>query len=107
MVIRKVRPKIKPSWRLHPGMSILCDTIDECWDHDTEARLSASCVMERVRDFRGRTPVAQILPRLLNNTDSGLGSSASTGGDTDNSSSMDDGSGNQATEMTPLYILNN
>ena len=26
----------------------MCDTIEECWDHDAEARLSASCVMERV-----------------------------------------------------------
>jgi hypothetical protein len=25
----------------------MCDTIEECWDHDAEARLSASCVMER------------------------------------------------------------
>lgn len=27
---------------------MLCDTMEECWDHDAEARLSASCVMERV-----------------------------------------------------------
>jgi len=26
----------------------LCDTMEECWDHDAEARLSASCVVERV-----------------------------------------------------------
>lgn len=26
----------------------MCDTVEECWDHDAEARLSASCVMERV-----------------------------------------------------------
>lgn len=25
----------------------MCDTMEECWDHDAEARLSASCVMER------------------------------------------------------------
>jgi hypothetical protein len=28
-------------------MAAMCDTIEECWDHDAEARLSASCVMER------------------------------------------------------------
>lgn len=29
-------------------MQALCDTMEECWDHDAEARLSASCVMERI-----------------------------------------------------------
>lgn len=48
VVQRKVRPKIADRWRLHPGISALCDTMEECWDHDAEARLSASCVMERV-----------------------------------------------------------
>lgn len=48
VVQRKVRPKIGDRWRLHPGISALCDTMEECWDHDAEARLSASCVMERV-----------------------------------------------------------
>lgn len=31
--------------------------MEECWDHDAEARLSASCVMERIawqcRQFNG------------------------------------------------------
>lgn len=30
------------------GLAAMCDTMEECWDHDAEARLSASCVMERV-----------------------------------------------------------
>lgn len=30
------------------GLIALCDTMEECWDHDAEARLSASCVMERI-----------------------------------------------------------
>lgn len=29
-------------------MSSLCDTVEECWDQDAEARLSASCVQERI-----------------------------------------------------------
>lgn len=33
-------------------MSVLCDTMEECWDHDAEARLSASCVLERVEAQR-------------------------------------------------------
>lgn len=30
------------------GISVLCDTIEECWDQDAEARLSASCIQERL-----------------------------------------------------------
>lgn len=26
----------------------MCETIEECWDHDAEARLSAGCVEERI-----------------------------------------------------------
>ncbi|XP_035216872.1 activin receptor type-2A-like [Stegodyphus dumicola] len=45
---KKMRPKFKEFWRKHPGISSLCDTIEECWDQDAEARLSASCVQERL-----------------------------------------------------------
>ncbi|CAG9859553.1 unnamed protein product [Phyllotreta striolata] len=48
VVQQKVRPLIQEHWRHHPGLAVLCDTIEECWDHDAEARLSASCVMERI-----------------------------------------------------------
>lgn len=48
VVQRKVRPTIQENWRNHPGLAGICDTMEECWDHDAEARLSASCVMERV-----------------------------------------------------------
>ncbi|XP_044261805.1 activin receptor type-2A isoform X2 [Tribolium madens] len=48
VVQRKVRPVIQEHWKQHPGLAAMCDTIEECWDHDAEARLSASCVMERV-----------------------------------------------------------
>lgn len=30
----------------------MCDTMEECWDHDAEARLSSSCVMERISQKR-------------------------------------------------------
>lgn len=26
----------------------MCETVEECWDHDAEARLSAGCVEERI-----------------------------------------------------------
>ncbi|XP_012533015.1 activin receptor type-2A [Monomorium pharaonis] len=48
VVIKKERPLILETWRKHPGLSSICDTMEECWDHDAEARLSASCVVERV-----------------------------------------------------------
>ncbi|XP_030748861.1 activin receptor type-2A [Sitophilus oryzae] len=48
VVQNKVRPRIQEHWRNHPGLEAICDTMEECWDHDTEARLSASCVMERI-----------------------------------------------------------
>ncbi|KAK6644413.1 hypothetical protein RUM43_000680 [Polyplax serrata] len=48
VVNKKQRPILRQTWRQHPGLSALCDTMEECWDHDAEARLSASCVMERV-----------------------------------------------------------
>ncbi|KAM4608719.1 LOW QUALITY PROTEIN: TGF-beta receptor type-2 [Polymixia lowei] len=41
------RPDIPSAWTQHQGMSVLCATIAECWDHDPEARLTAHCVVER------------------------------------------------------------
>lgn len=48
VVHKKLRPVIKNSWRQCPEFAVLCDTIEDCWDHDAEARLSASCVVERI-----------------------------------------------------------
>jgi len=54
---QKKRPQFKDTWRKHSGMNALCDTVEDCWDHDAEARLSASCVGERItaliRNFAG------------------------------------------------------
>lgn len=30
------------------GMRVFCSTLVECWDQDPEARLTASCVVERL-----------------------------------------------------------
>ncbi|CAG9136558.1 unnamed protein product [Plutella xylostella] len=57
VVIRKLRPHIPQNWREHPGLAVLADTMEECWDHDAEARLSASCVLERVVCQRAAPPV--------------------------------------------------
>ncbi|XP_036234301.1 activin receptor type-2B isoform X1 [Bactrocera oleae] len=47
VVTKKLRPRLLNTWRTHVGLNIFCDTMEECWDHDAEARLSSSCVMER------------------------------------------------------------
>ncbi|KAL7976445.1 hypothetical protein Chor_008394 [Crotalus horridus] len=52
VVHKKMRPVFKDHWLKHPGIAQLCVTIEECWDHDAEARLSAGCVEERVAQIR-------------------------------------------------------
>ncbi|XP_045485152.1 activin receptor type-2A [Pieris rapae] len=62
VVQRKMRPQIPPQWRDHPGLAVLCDTMEECWDHDAEARLSASCVLERIVAQRPTTNQPSLTP---------------------------------------------
>ncbi|KAB5565267.1 hypothetical protein PHYPO_G00239200 [Pangasianodon hypophthalmus] len=51
-VIRdRERPEILPSWTTHPGMKMVCEMIEECWDQDPEARLTAACVSKRFNMF--------------------------------------------------------
>uniref|UniRef100_A0A3Q4BJ02 Serine/threonine-protein kinase receptor n=1 Tax=Mola mola TaxID=94237 RepID=A0A3Q4BJ02_MOLML len=45
------RPEIPNSWINHTGIQVVCASIDECWDHDPEARLTAQCVAERFYDM--------------------------------------------------------
>ncbi|XP_041104220.1 TGF-beta receptor type-2-like isoform X1 [Polyodon spathula] len=45
------RPEIPNSWLNHQGLQLVCAIIDECWDHDPEARLTAQCVAERFNDM--------------------------------------------------------
>ncbi|KAG7270959.1 hypothetical protein CRUP_017063 [Coryphaenoides rupestris] len=42
------RPEICNSWLSHQGIAAICGTIEECWDHDPEARLTAHCMAERL-----------------------------------------------------------
>ncbi len=112
---KKLRPRFKESWRLHPGLSQFCDTISECWDHDAEARLSASCVVERVRGMQHSTFAnnLNVVDRnnAINNIDSGNGSSVD---ETENNSSVEGDvcvanrpdvvlATSQENEMTPLF----
>ncbi|XP_060778258.1 TGF-beta receptor type-2 isoform X2 [Neoarius graeffei] len=45
------RPEISSNWTKHPGVALVCATINECWDQDPEARLTAQCVAERFREM--------------------------------------------------------
>ena len=49
VVNQRIRPLFNDKWKRHCGMAQLKRTIDECWDQDAEARISASCVMERMQ----------------------------------------------------------
>lgn len=40
------------------GLAMLCETIEECWDHEAEARLSAGCVEERVVQMQRQTSIS-------------------------------------------------
>lgn len=61
VVQRKVRPSIQEHWKHHAGLQGICDTMEECWDHDAEARLSASCVMERVMQLSRFQPSSLVM----------------------------------------------
>ncbi|KAG1944421.1 activin receptor type-2B [Pimephales promelas] len=52
VVHKKMRPVFKDCWLKHPGLAQMCESIEECWDHDAEARLSAGCVEERLSQIR-------------------------------------------------------
>ncbi|KAL2096748.1 hypothetical protein ACEWY4_005955 [Coilia grayii] len=57
VVHKKMRPLFRDCWLKHQGLAQLCETVEECWDHDAEARLSAGCVEERIAQI-ARTPAS-------------------------------------------------
>ncbi|XP_053119702.1 activin receptor type-2A isoform X2 [Hemicordylus capensis] len=57
VVHKKRRPVLRECWQKHAGMAMLCETIEECWDHDAEARLSAGCVEERIIQMQRLTNI--------------------------------------------------
>jgi len=48
VVTKKMRPIIKQNWREHPQGAIICSTIEEMWDTDPEARVSAGLAYVRL-----------------------------------------------------------
>jgi len=48
----KIRPKFPDVWKdTNPALRSLKETLEDCWDHDAEARLTSFCVEERVADM--------------------------------------------------------
>ncbi|KAM3607638.1 uncharacterized protein V6R79_011085 [Siganus canaliculatus] len=58
VVHKKLRPTLRECWQKHTGLAMLCETIEECWDHEAEARLSAGCVEERVVQMQRQTNIS-------------------------------------------------
>ncbi|KAF7207220.1 transcript variant X1 [Nothobranchius furzeri] len=57
VVHKKLRPCLRDCWQKHTGLAMLCETIEDCWDHEAEARLSAGCVEERIGQMQRQAPV--------------------------------------------------
>lgn len=51
VVQQKRRPQILQQWKTHDGINSICNTIEECWDHNIEARITSSCVVERMKEY--------------------------------------------------------
>ncbi|XP_075243301.1 TGF-beta receptor type-2-like [Convolutriloba macropyga] len=44
----RMRPVIPVNCKRSKMLSVICETVEECWDQDCEARLSAVCVQQRL-----------------------------------------------------------
>lgn len=72
---RKVRPLWPISWKDTAAARLLCETAEDCWDQDAEARLTSLCVVERfleLPNLKGRVlhpmhPPASPTPLINNN----------------------------------------
>ena len=48
VVTERKRPTIQNQWLSHPGLAVLAEAMRDAWDQDAEARISASCIVERL-----------------------------------------------------------
>lgn len=73
---RKARPLWPTTWKDTAAARLLCETAEDCWDQDAEARLTSLCVEERLLELptlRGRVlhpmmhPPASPTPLINNN----------------------------------------
>ena len=47
----KARPLFPELWRDWAAIKLVRETVEDCWDQDAEARLTALCVEERVQEL--------------------------------------------------------
>ncbi|VDP44757.1 unnamed protein product [Schistosoma curassoni] len=52
--LEKYRPAGHPSWFNSTLITHFYRTINECWDHDPEARLTADCILKRIRFLKSQ-----------------------------------------------------
>nr|CAH8855951.1 unnamed protein product [Trichobilharzia regenti] len=73
----KQRPKFNPQWASDVGLCTLWETVEECWDQDAEARLSAGCVAKRLTLLLHQSTILQ----QINEKNVNTYNSNSSGGD--------------------------
>lgn len=57
VVQNKSRPRFPDAWKHnHLGVRSLKETIEDCWDQDPDARLTALCVQERLMELANHYP---------------------------------------------------
>jgi bone morphogenetic protein receptor type-2 len=47
----KARPLFPELWRDWAAIKLVRETVEDCWDQDAEARLTALCVEERLQEL--------------------------------------------------------
>ncbi|KAH8878327.1 Anti-Muellerian hormone type-2 receptor [Schistosoma japonicum] len=52
--VEKYRPTGHSSWLHSTSITHFYRTINECWDHDPEARLTADCILKRIRFLKAQ-----------------------------------------------------
>lgn len=61
----KVRPALQGNVAEKPHVRLICETMEDCWDADAEARLTALCIEERLTELQSQQG-AIFLPYTLN-----------------------------------------
>lgn len=48
---QKIRPKFAPTWGCGSAAKVVRETCEDCWDDDSDARLTSLCVEERLKSL--------------------------------------------------------
>ena len=50
----KARPLLEGNIADKPGIRLIRETMEDCWDSDAEARLTSLCIEERILELQSR-----------------------------------------------------